>query len=779
MHLKVVIFILVGFSASLFGQGKFSVSGYVKDANTGETLTGASVYVKTESNLGTSTNTYGFYTLRLAPGDYTIVFAYLGFADQEKKISLTKDLSLSVDLREGVEMSEVVIEAEAADKNVSGTQMGEIILPIEKIQKIPALMGEVDLLKALQLLPGVQSSGEGSSGFYVRGGGPDQNLVLLDEALVYNSGHLFGFFSVFNSDAIKSANLIKGGMPAQYGGRLSSVVDIQMKEGNNKHYQVDGGIGLIASRLTFQGPIVPEKSSFIVSTRRTYALDLAQPAIKRTDFAGTNYYFYDLNAKANYTFSEKDRIFFSTYFGRDVLKFRTPGRDFTFDLPYGNATGTLRWNHLFNNRLFVNTSIIYNDYDFTFKAGIDDFSLKLFSGVRDWNGKVDFDYFPSNNHAIKFGVQTTYHRLTPSVANAQQGDEEFTNNKVSIPAWETGFYVSDDFKVSERIKIQAGLRWSIFTQMGPYAASTGVNYQKGEKVVTYNGLEPRLSWRYAFNASNAIKGGVTVSNQYLHLVSNSSSTLPADVWVPSTERIKPQRGEQYALGYFKNLKKNMFEVSAEIYFRTLRNQLDYGESYVQSPADDLEQQFISGSGRAYGAELLIRKNEGKLTGWIGYTRARTERKFAEINGGAYYPAVYDRTHDLSVVVNYDKGKKWDFSGVFVFGTGRAFTPIESIYVIDQRVVTNYAPRNSSRLPDYHRIDLSANYRPKKEEGKGFYSYWTFSVYNVYNRRNPFFINYEFDTDEKTGVLSASASKVSLFPVIPSVTWNFKWQQKKN
>ena len=779
MYLKVVIFILTGFSVSLFGQSKFSVSGYVKDANTGETLTGASVYVKTESNLGASTNTYGFYTLRLAPGDYTIVFAYLGFADQEKKISLTKDLSLSVDLSEGVEMSEVVIEAEAADKNVSGTQMGEIILPIEKIQKIPALMGEVDLLKALQLLPGVQSAGEGSSGFFVRGGGPDQNLVLLDEALVYNSGHLFGFFSVFNSDAIKSANLIKGGMPAQYGGRLSSVVDIQMKEGNNKHYQVDGGIGLIASRLTFQGPIVPEKSSFIVSTRRTYALDLAQPAIKRTDFAGTNYYFYDLNAKANYTFSEKDRVFFSTYFGRDVLKFRTPGRDFTFDLPYGNATGTLRWNHLFSNRLFVNTSIIYNDYDFTFRAGFDDFSLKLFSGVRDWNGKVDFDYFPSNNHSIKFGVQTTYHRLTPSVANAQQGDEEFTNNKESIPAWETGFYVSDDFKVSERIKIQAGLRWSIFTQLGPYAASTGVNYQKGEEVVTYNGLEPRLSWRYSINANNAIKGGVTVSNQYLHLVSNSSSTLPADVWVPSTERIKPQRGEQYALGYFKNLKKNMFEFSAEIYFRTLRNQLDYGESYVQSPADDLEQQFISGSGRAYGAELLIRKNEGKLTGWIGYTRARTERKFAEINGGAYYPAVYDRTHDLSVVVNYDKGKKWDFSGVFVFGTGRAFTPIESIYVIDQRVVTNYAPRNSSRLPDYHRIDLSANYRPKKEEGKGFYSYWTFSVYNVYNRRNPFFINYEFDTDEKTGVLSASASKVSLFPIIPSVTWNFKWQQKKN
>lgn len=779
MYLKAVILIFSFYSFTLSAQNKISVSGYVKDANTGETLTGASVYVKSESNLGASTNTYGFYTLRLSPGEYTLVFSYLGYADQERKISLTNDLSLNINLSEGVEMSEIVIEAEAADKNVSGTQMGEIVLPIEKIQKIPALMGEVDLLKALQLLPGVQSAGEGSSGFYVRGGGPDQNLVLLDEALVYNSGHLFGFFSVFNSDAIKSANLMKGGMPAQFGGRLSSVVDIQMKEGNNKHYQVDGGIGLIASRLTVQGPIVPDKSSFIISSRRTYALDLAQPAIKRTDFAGTNYYFYDLNAKANYIFSEKDRIFFSAYFGRDVLKFKTPGRDFTFDLPYGNATGTLRWNHLFNNRLFVNTSLIYNDYDFTFSAGIDDFSLTLFSGVRDWNGKVDVDYFPSNNHAIKFGVQTTYHRLTPSVARAQQGDDAFSNNKEAIPAWETGFYVSDDFKVSERIKIQAGLRWSVFTQMGPYAASTGINYQKGEEVVTYNGLEPRLSWRYAFNASNSIKGGVTVSNQYLHLVSNSSSTLPADVWVSSTERIKPQRGEQYALGYFKNIKKNMFEVSAEIYFRTLRNQLDYGESYVQNPADDLEQQFIAGSGRAYGAELLIRKNEGKLTGWIGYTRARTERKFEEINGGAYYPAVYDRTHDLSLVVNYDKGKKWDFSGVFVFGTGRAFTPIESIYLVDQRVVTNYAPRNSSRLPDYHRIDVSANYRPKKEEGEGFYSYWTFSVYNVYNRRNPFFINYEFDTNEKTGVLSASAYKVSLFPIIPSVTWNFKWQQKKN
>lgn len=763
---------------SLAAQNKISVSGYIRDGASGETLTGAAVFVREDPSSGVATNAYGFYTLRLPPGSFTLVYSFLGFADQERKVTLTEDLTLSVSLQEGIEMGEVVIEAEAADKNVTGTQMGEILLPIEKIQKIPALMGEVDLLKALQLLPGVQSAGEGSSGFYVRGGGPDQNLVLLDEALVYNSGHLFGFFSVFNSDAIKSASLIKGGMPAQYGGRLSSVVDIQMKEGNNKAYQVEGGIGAIASRVTLQGPIVSGKSSFIVSTRRTYVLDLAQPAIRNTDFAGTNYYFYDLNAKANYTFSERDRLFFSAYFGRDVLNFRTPGRDFTFDLPYGNATGTLRWNHLFSNRLFVNTSLIYNDYDFTFQAGIDDFSLRLFSGVRDWNGKVDFDFFPNNDHTVKFGVQTTFHRLTPSVANAIQGQENFSNKKESIPAWESGIYVSDDYRFSDRFGMQIGMRWSVFTQLGPYTTSKGERIGAGDKVITYNGWEPRWTGRYSLDAQQSLKGGITVSNQYLHLVSNSSSTLPADVWVPSTERVKPQRGEQFALGYFRNLRKNTWEFSAEFYYRTLRNQLDYGESYVQNAADDLEQQFISGQGRAYGMEWLVRKNDGKWTGWIGYTRARTERKFAEINGGAYYPAVYDRTHDLSVVVNYDAGGKWDFSAVFVYGTGRAFTPIESLYLVNQQVVTNYAPRNSSRLPDYHRADLSANYRPRKEEGQGFYSYWTFSVYNVYNRRNPFFINYDFDTNEKTGVLRAEAFQVSLFPIIPSVTWNFRWQQKK-
>ena len=780
MHFrKILLFFLLWLTliATVESQEKFTLSGYIKDQQTGETLVGANVFDASDPSQGTTSNAYGFYSISLPEGDYTFLFSYLGYADQKFEVTLNKNLQLNVELSEGVELTEVVVTAEEEDQNVQSTEMGTVELPVENIKKLPALFGEVDILKTIQLLPGVLSAGEGNAGFYVRGGGPDQNLVLLDEAVVYNSGHLFGFFSVFNADAIKNTTLIKGGIPSNYGGRLSSVVDIQMKEGNDKKYAVQGGVGLIASRLTVEGPILKEQSSFVVSARRTYALDLAQPALNNSDFAGTNYYFYDLNAKVNYRFSDKDRIYLSSYFGRDVLNFRSSTREFFFDLPYGNATATLRWNHLFSDKLFMNASVIYNDYDFGFNGGQADFQIDVFSGVRDWNAKLDFDFFPSIRHNIKYGINYTYHKLTPSVASATNGDINFTNDLDPKFAHEAAAYILDDFKVSDRFTVNYGLRFSLFTQVGPYTSTIDDRvYEQGEAVKTYTGLEPRISAKYSLSQQSSIKMGISQANQYLHLVSNSSSTLPTDIWVPSSELIKPQIGIQYALGYFRNFANNKYETSVEVYYKNLRNQIDYREDYVDNVADDVEQEFVFGDGESYGLELFLKKSKGRLNGWIGYTLSRTIRTFPDINNGESFPAIYDRTHDLSIVSNYALSEKWDLGAVFVFGTGNAFTPIQSLFFINQFPAIDYGPRNSARLPDYHRLDVSATYVPKPNSDKKFTSSWTFSVYNIYNRKNTFFTYYDFETDLTSGTAAATALKVSLFPMIPSVTWNFKWNQ---
>ncbi|GJM35088.1 MAG: collagen-binding protein [Saprospiraceae bacterium] len=760
----------------LIAQSNPTISGYITDELTGETLIGANISIRELPGKGVAANVYGFYSLTLPVGEYVLVYSYLGYTDLEKKVELKEDIRLNIQLSQGVNLTEVVVKAKEEDKNVQDANMGTVDLQVDQVRKLPALFGEVDILKTIQLLPGVLSAGEGNAGFYVRGGGPDQNLVLLDEAVVYNSGHLLGFFSVFNADAIKNTTLIKGGMPANYGGRLSSVVDIQMKEGNDKTYQVDGGIGLVASRLTVQGPIVKEKSSFIVSARRTYALDLAQPFINETSFAGTNYYFYDLNAKINYRFSDQDRLYLSAYFGRDVLKFRSKAREFFFDLPYGNATATLRWNHLFNDRLFMNLSAIYNDYDFGFGGGQANFTVDVFSGVRDVNGKMDFDWFPHPDHQVKFGGNYSYHKLTPNIANATNGEVNFSNNLKPKYAHESAVYLLDEWRLGYHLSINAGIRASLFTQLGPYTSPLdAVEYQKGEPVTTYWGLEPRLSMRWRLDEQTAIKAGWTLTNQYLHLVSNSTSTLPTDVWVPSSQLIKPQQGIQYALGFFRNFKKNTYETSVEVYYKDLQNQIDYRENYVNNPADDLEQEFVFGKGKAYGLELFVKKAKGKLNGWIGYSLSRTERTFPDINDGETFPSVYDRTHDLSVVFNYQISKKWETGGAFVFGTGNAYTPVKSLYLINQNLVQEYGVRNSARVQDYHRIDLSATFVPNPDTKKRFTSSWTFSVYNGYNRKNPFFIYYDFETNQAAGTAKASAVKVSLFPIIPSVTWNFSWK----
>jgi len=774
-----LVTIIVLFTVACYSQQSYTISGYIKDKTTGETLISANIVDKQNVLTGTATNTYGFYSMTLQEGEYTLLISYLGYEDLEIPIKVTDDVELNIDLSQGVVFEEVVISeerAKAAD-NVESTQMGKLELPIENIKKLPAIFGEVDVLKALQLLPGVLSSGEGTAGFYVRGGGPDQNLILLDEAVVYNSGHLLGFFSVFNADAIKNTTLIKGGMPASYGGRLSSVLDIQMKEGNNKYYEVDGGVGLVSSKLTIQGPLVKDKSSFIVSGRRTYLLDLAQPAINNTDFAGTNYYFYDLNTKWNYRFSNKDRLYFSGYFGRDILNFNQPTRDFFFDLPYGNKTATLRWNHLFGDKLFFNLSAIYNDYAFSFDGGQDDFLFRLNSGVRDYNLKLDFDYYPNPTHSIKYGANYTYHKLTPNTASATNGEVEFNTDFGPKYANEIGLYLQDDIRVSTDLSVNVGMRYSIFTQLGPYTSKLDAEeFGTFEPVTTYTGWEPRLSAKYSLSDDTSLKGAITANSQYLHLVSNSTSTLPTDIWVPSTEIIRPQSSVQYALGLFKNWSDATYETSVELYYKDLNNQVDYAEDYVTDIAVELEDEFVIGEGRAYGAEFFVKKSKGRLSGWVGYTLSRTERSFPDIEAGRWYPAIYDRRHDLSVVANYKLSDQVELGGIFIYGSGRWYTPIRGFYFIEQNLSTFYGPRNSAQLAAYHRMDLSLTWYPKPKSVKKWKGWWTVSVYNVYNRKNPFFINYETETNAAQGTSSIDANQITIFPLIPSITYNFKWRE---
>lgn len=777
---SILLMVILLSQVNVMAQLRYTISGYIRDAASGETLIGAGVFDSANPTRGATTNTYGFYSLTLDEGSYRIAVSYLGYKEIFTDISLLGNITKNFSLEEGVVIDEVVISADREDqkRNVEGTQMGTVELPVENIKKLPAIFGEVDVLKTIQLLPGVLSSGEGNAGFYVRGGGPDQNLVLLDEAVVYNAGHMLGFFSVFNSDAIKNTTLIKGNMPANYGGRLSSVLDIQMKEGNNRYFEAEGGIGLVSSRLTLQGPVVKDKSSFIISGRRTYVVDLVQPLLKGTNFEGTNYYFYDLNTKWNYTFSGRNRLFFSGYFGNDVFKFRQPDRDFAFDLPYGNKTATLRWNHLFNDKMFMNVSLVYNDYRFRFNGGQDDFVFRLHSGIRDWNLKVDFEHYPGNRNVLKYGLNYTFHTLTPNTASATNGEVNFQTTFTEKYANEIGMYVADEFKATDALAINAGLRLSGFQQVGPYTSKlTGTEYNRFESVKMYGGIEPRLSINLKLAPDLSIKSGMAVTTQYLHLVSNSSSTLPADIWVPSTEVVKPQRGIQYAAGVFKNWNNDEIETSFEVYYKDLRNQIDYADNYVNDISKEVEDQFVFGKGKAYGAEFFIKKAKGNLNGWIGYTLSRTLRSFKDIEGGRWYPAVYDRPHDLSVVANYKVSKKWDLGAIFIYGTGKLFTPVRGFFFVEQNLNLFYGPRNSARLDPYHRLDLSATYTPNPGSKKKFTGSWTFSLYNSYNRKNPFFVNFETETNFQTGTTSIKGTKITIFPLIPSITYNFKWNQK--
>ncbi len=776
--------LLLLFPCFVFAQKRHTVSGYVKDGASGETLIGANIAVN--GNKGIVSNQYGFYSITLLEGEYDFTVTYIGYRGGQIKLNLISDTIIDFKINTNTGLStEVIVTTRKRDNNVRTAQMGKVSLPIEQIKSIPAFLGEVDLLKVVQLLPGVRNAGEGSAGIYVRGGGPDQNLIMLDDAVVYNTGHLFGFFSIFNSDAIKNVSLIKGGMPAQYGGRLSSVLDISMKEGNNQQLQTEGGIGLIASRVSIQGPLKKDTSSFILSARRTYVDALAKPFIKKSSqFYGSGYYFYDLNAKVNYTFSNKDRIYLSGYFGRDVFDFVNGKQSLDVNIPWGNSTGTFRWNHVFNNKLFANTTVVYNDYNFSFQAAQNNFEVKLQSGIRDVTLKQDFDWYPYAKHKLKFGGLYTYHKFTPSVVSGKQDSIVFNPKNAQIKyAREAALYFQDEWELSKTWSVNVGLRYSLFQQVGPtkiYSTDPDGNrtdslvYNRGEVIKTYGGFEPRFTLRKSLNETSSIKASVTRNLQYIHLVSNSGTTLPTDIWVPSTYKVKPQESWLNAAGLFKNFNNNMYETSVEVYYKRMDNQIEYKEGYTPNTLDDTENSFVFGKGWSYGSEFFINKLKGRLTGWIGYTLSWTNRKFTQLNEGKTYPAKYDRRNDLSVVALYEINKKWKVSATFVYGTGNATTLPQRFYVVGGVLTQEYSRINQYRLPSYHRLDLSATLTPKKNENRKLKIEWVFSLYNAYSRQNPYFIYYDQTGNPADGSLNVQAKQVSIFPVIPAVTWNFKF-----
>jgi hypothetical protein len=773
------------FAATSFAQKKYTISGYVKDAESGETIIAATIALKAKSS-GVSSNQYGFWSVTIPEGTYQIVTSHVGYKPSIISLTLTADTTLNISLTNGVSLSEeVIVTSTKRENNLKAAQMGKITLPIEQIKSVPAFLGEVDLLKVVQLLPGVRNAGEGSAGIYVRGGGPDQNLILLDDAVVYNTGHLFGFFSIFNADAIKNVSLIKGGMPAQYGGRLSSVLDVSMKEGNNQKYQVDGGLGVIASRLSIQGPIKKDKSSFIISGRRTYIDAISKPFVKKTSqYYGSGYYFYDLNAKVNYKFNEKDRVYLSGYFGKDVFDFSNGKQSLNIVIPWGNATGTLRWNHVFNRKLFANTTAVYSDYNFAFKGVQNNFELKLVSGIRDLTIKQDYDYYPASNHKLKFGFLYTYHRFTPSVVSGKQDSVVFKPQAAQIKfANETAIYLQDDWDISKKLKLNIGLRYSSFQQLGAYKIFKtdqfnnridSTVFTKGQTVKSYGGLEPRLTIRYELNDKSSIKASVTRNLQYIHLVSSSGTTLPTDIWVPSTYKVKPQISWLYAAGLFKNFKENTYETSVEVYYKSMQNQIEYREGFINNTLKDVEDDFVFGNGWSYGTELFVNKIKGRLTGWIGYTLSWTWRKFNGLNSGIKYPAKYDRRNDMSIVAMYEVNKKWKLSASFVYGTGNAASLPKRFYIVESVLSQEYSNINQYRLPSYHRLDLSAVLTPKKNIRRKVKREWVFSIYNAYSRQNPYFIYYDQTGSPLDGTLKIQAKQVSLFPIIPAVTYNFKF-----
>ena len=763
---------MITLAVQIAAQQNFVISGHVTDAASGEDLPGASVIVTGQTVTGTATNSYGFYSLSLPAGNYQVRFQFVGYEPQNMRVELTSNRKIDVELGEkSFELGNIVVTGERADRNITSVEMGSVKLAPKEIEKIPVIFGEQDILKTMQLTPGVKSAGEGNSGFYVRGGGIDQNLILLDEAPVYNASHLLGFFSIFNSEAIRDANLLKGSIPAEYGGRASSVFDIKMKEGNLKTFGVAGSVGLISSNLAVEGPIEKDKGSFIVSARRTYA-DLFLAFSKKEELKNTSLYFYDLNLKTNYKINENNRIYLSGYFGRDNFGFNN---EFGFD--WGNLTGTLRWNHNFSEKLFSNTSFILSKYSYDVNI-LGDASITIGSRIEDVNLKQDFSWYLNPLNLVKFGGNVIYHNILPGEISASANSGVNPEKIAKRKAIEWAGYLSNEQQISEKLRLYYGLRLALFSNIGPGEFyEFGDNNQLNETnkidgfefVKTQGGLEPRLGLNYVINSKNSVKASYNRIYQFLHLLSNSTTTTPTDLWLPSSNNVKPQISDQVSAGYFRNFADNEFESSVELYYKDLKNQIDYRNGAELVFNSTVEAELVFGRGWAYGAEFFFKRNFGRLNGWVSYTWSRTMRQFDAINNGKAFPARQDRIHDVSLVGMYDITKKLNFSATWVYYTGNAVTFPSGKYVVDDQVIGYYTERNGYRMPPYHRLDLALTWQVKKTDK--FESSWNFSVYNAYARENAYFIQFRQNEDNPA---VTEAVQFAVFKAVPSVSYKFKF-----
>ncbi len=772
---KIILFCVLAISTSQgFSQSNCTISGYVKDSASGEVLIGAIVSVKEIEATGSSTNGYGFYSITIPQGKYTVTVQSIGYSSKTIQVNLTSSTSVNFKISEArTKLDEVVISSDKKNDNITKIDMGVEQLNVKQISSIPVLFGEKDILKTIQLLPGIESAGDGNSGFYVRGGGADQNLILLDEAPVYNASHLLGFFSVFNSDAIKDVTVYKGGMPAQYGGRLSSVLDIKMNDGNDEKFRVSGGIGLISSRLSIEGPIKKGKGSFIVSARRTYA-DVFLKLSKDSNLNRDKLYFYDVNVKASYELDSLNRVYLSGYFGKDVLGFAN-----AFAVNWGNVTGTLRWNHLFSDKMFSNTSVIVSNYNNTISNSLVTIDQTLKANIQDYGLKEDFSYFMNSKNTLKFGFNSTYHQMTPGDFTLVVNSQTTTLNLSKTYSWENALYLSHVYKPSSSLNFEYGLRLTMFSVLGPgvfYSYNTETAqvtdssvYKSNEIVKTYINPELRFAANYILNEVSSVKASYARNVQNIHLLNNSTSEDPTAAWLPSTNYVKPEISDQVSLGYFRNFKDNMFEFSAEVYYKTIQSVVDFKDNAQLQLNQNNQSQLLFGQGRAYGIEFLLKKKYGRFNGWIGYTLSRAEQQINGINNNKWYLSSQDRTHDISVVAIYQLAKKWTVSSTFVYYTGSPVTFPSGKYQIDNEMFFYYTERNGYRMPAYNRLDIGVTWQRKKTEK--FESSWTFSIYNVYDRMNAYTISFRQNPDNAS---ETQAVQTSLFGIIPSISYNFKF-----
>ncbi len=752
-----------------------TISGYITDGTDGESLPGATIYIKSMGT-GSASNNYGYYAISMPSDSYKIVFSYLGYTDKLISLNLNNDTTINIEMiSSSKQLNEVVITEKLKNSNIRNVQMSVNKMSSKTIQSIPALMGEVDLIKALQLLPGVKFVAEGSSGLSVRGGSPDQNLILLDEAVVYNSGHLMGFFSVFNNDAVKSVELYKGDLPAKYGGRLASLIDIRMKEGNAKQFRGNGGIGLISSRLMFEGPIVKNKASFMIAARRSYA-DLFLLLSSNDNIRKNKLYFYDLNGKVNFNINKNNRVFLSGYTGKDVFK------NGIFGMKWGNSTGTVRWNHIFHKKLFSNFTFVASK--FNYDLGIPEGNERAFnwgSSLTDYNLKSDFTWYFSSNNTITFGVSMLHHTFFPGTIEGI-GEQSFIT-KYSLPnnyALESAIYVGNEQKISSLFVLKYGIRLSMFNNIGPATIFNynaigevldSITYNKGNFFNTYTGIEPRLGVVFIINETSSVKASYSKNIQYIQQASNSVAGSPLHIWFPASPNILPQIGHQVALGYFRNFKDGMFETSAEAYYKITDNAIDFKDHANLLLNKYMEGEMLRGTGWSYGIEFMIKKTSGKLSGWASYTYSKTIRKINGINNNKPYPAPYDRPNDISIVVNYILNNHISFGATWVYSTGQPVTFPVGRFEYDNTIIPVYSDRNSYRMPDYHRLDLSVTYKPENKPNRKWHNEFNFSIYNAYNRHNPYMINFKSEPNNPD---ITYAEKTYLFGIIPSFTYNFKF-----